>query len=120
MLWGAVDGAQRIALVTPLLVLVLVALAVAMARRRWLTLGVAGAVVAGVSLLLIGLLALTRQGVGGRVGAAVSRDAFDATWDVVARSLTNTTLIVALGAVVVAAGGLVVHFLVTRRPSPSY
>ena len=58
VLWGAVDAAQRIALVTPLLILALVALAVAMARRRWLTLGIAGTVVAAVSLVLLGLIAL--------------------------------------------------------------
>jgi hypothetical protein len=120
VLWGAVDGAQRIALVTPLLVLALVALAVAMARRRWLTLGIAGTVVAGVSLLLLGLIALARQLVGRRLDAVVSRDAFDAAWDVVARSLANTTLIVVVGAVVVAAGGFVVHLILTRRPSPAY
>ena len=89
VLWGAVDAAQRIALVTPLLVLALVALAVAMARRRWLTLGIAGAVVAGVSLLLLGLIAAARQLVGRRLDAVVSRDAFDASWDVIARSLAQ-------------------------------
>jgi hypothetical protein len=120
ILWGAVDAAQRIALVTPLLVLALVALAVAMARRRWLTLGIAGAVVAGVSLLLLGLIAAARQLVGRRLDAVVSRDAFDASWDVIARSLANTTLIIVVGALVVAAGGFVVHVILTRRPSPSY
>jgi hypothetical protein len=120
VLWGAVDAAQRIALVTPLLVLVLVALAVAMARRRWLTLGIAGTVVAGVSLLLLGLIALARQLVGRRLDAVVSRDGFDAAWDVIARSLANTTLIIVVGAVVVAAGGFVVHLILTRRPSTAY
>jgi hypothetical protein len=120
VLWGAVDAAQRLALVTPLIVLALLALAVAMARRRWLTLGIAGAVVAGVSLLVLGLIALARQLVGRRVDTVVSRDAFDATWDVIARSLTNTTLIVVLGAVIVAAGGFVVHVILTRRPAPAY
>jgi len=120
VLWGAVDAAQRIALVTPLLVLALVALAVAMARRRWLTLGIAGTVVAAVSLVLLGLIALARQLVGRRLDAVVSRDGFDAAWDVIARSLANTTLIVVVGAVVVAAGGFVVHLILTRRPSPSY
>lgn len=119
VLWGAVDAAQRIALVTPLLVLALAALAVAMARRRWLTLGIAGTVVAGVSLLLLGLIALARQLVGRRLDAVVSRDAFDAAWDVIARSLTNTTLIIVVGAAVVAAGGFVVHLILTRHPSPS-
>jgi len=120
VLWGAVDAAQRIALVTPLLVLALVALAVAMARRRWLTLGIAGTVVAGVSLLLLGSIALARQVVGRRLGAVASRDAFDAAWDVISRSLANTTLIIVVGALVVAAGGFVVHLILTRRPSPSY
>jgi hypothetical protein len=119
VLWGAVDAAQRLALVTPLIVLALLALAVAMARRRWLTLGIAGSVVAGVSLLLVGLIALAKRVVGGRVGEVVSRDAFDAAWDVIARSLTNTTLIVVVGALAVAAGGFVVHVIVERRPSPT-
>jgi hypothetical protein len=118
VLWGAVDAAQRLALVTPLLVLALLALAVAMARRRWLTLGIAGSVVAGVSLLLVGLIALAKAVVGGRVDEVVSRDAFDAAWDVIARSLTNTTLIVVVGALVVAAGGFIVHVILTRRPAP--
>jgi hypothetical protein len=120
VLWGAVDAAQRIALVTPLLVLALVALAVAMARRRWLTLGIAGTVVAGVSLLLLGLIAAARQLVGRRLDAVASRDAFDAAWDVISRSLANTTLIIVVGALVVAAGGFIVHVILTRRPSPSY
>jgi hypothetical protein len=120
VLWGAVDAAQRIALITPLLVLALVALAVAMARRRWLTLGIAGTVVAGVSLLLLGLIALARQLVGRRLDAVSSRDAFDAAWDVISRSLANTTLIIVIGAVVVAAGGVVVHLILTPRPSTSY
>ena len=120
ILWGAVDAAQRIALVTPLLVLALVALAVAMARRRWLTLGIAGTVVAGVSLLLLGLIAAARQLVSRRLDAVASRDAFDAAWDVISRSLANTTLIIVVGALVVAAGGFVVHVILTRRPSPSY
>jgi hypothetical protein len=119
ILWGAVDAAQRLALVTPLIVLALLALAVAMARRRWLTLGIAGAVVAGVSLALIGAIALAKSVVGGRVDEVASRDAFDAAWDVIARSLTNTTLIVVIGALAVAAGGFVVHVIVERRPSPS-
>jgi hypothetical protein len=120
VLWGTVDAAQRVALITPLVVLALLALAVATARRRWLALGAAGAVLAGVSLFLLGLIALARQIVGRRVDAVVSRDAFDATWDVIARSLANTTLIIVLGAVVVSAGGFVVHFILTRRPSPAY
>lgn len=120
VLWGAVDAAQRVALITPLLVLGLLALAVAMARRRWLALGIVGSVVAGVSLLLLGLIALAKQGVGRGLDAVVSRDAFDAAWDVIARSLANTTLIIVLGALVVAAGGFVVHLILTRRPSPSY
>jgi hypothetical protein len=120
VLWGVVDAAQRIALVTPLLVLAVVALAVAMARRRWLTLGVAGSVGAGVSLLLLGLIALAKQIVARRLDALVSRDAFEAAWDVIARSLTNASLIVVLGALVVAAGGFVVHLILTRRPAPSY
>jgi hypothetical protein len=120
VLWGAVDAAQRLALVTPLLVLALLALAVAMARRRWLTFGIAGVVLAAVSLLVLGVIALARQIVGRRLDAVVTRDAFDAAWDVIARSLTNTTLIIVLGAVVVAAGGFVVHLILTRRPAPAY
>jgi hypothetical protein len=120
VLWGAVDAAQRVAFLTPLLVLGVLALAVAMARRRWLTLGIAGSLVAGVSLLLLGLLALTRQVIGRRLDEVASRDAFDAAWDVIARSLTNTTLIIVLGALVVAAGGFVVHVILTRRPSPAH
>ncbi len=118
--WGAVDAAKRIAFLTPLVVLGLLALAVAMARRRWLTLGIVGSVVAGVSLLLLGLMALAKQVVGRRLDAVVSRDAFDAAWEVIARSLTNTTLIIVLGALVVAAGGFVVHLILTRRPSPAH
>jgi hypothetical protein len=117
VLWGAVDAAQRIAVLTPLLVLGLLALAVVMARRRWLTLGVAGAVVAGVSLLLLGLLALAKQGVGRGLDHVVSRDAFDAAWDVIARSLANETLIIVVGAIVVGAGGIVVDQILTRRPA---
>jgi hypothetical protein len=120
VLWGAVDAAQRLALVTPLLVLALLALAVAMARRRWLTLGIAGVLVAAVSLLVLGIVALARQIVGRRMDAVVSRDAFDAAWDVIARSLTNTTLIIVLASVVVAAGGFVVHVILTRRLAPAY
>jgi hypothetical protein len=118
--WGAGDAAKRIAFLTPLVVLGLLALAVAMARRRWLTLGIVGSVVAGVSLLLLGLMALAKQVVGRRLDAVVSRDAFDAAWEVIARSLTNTTLIIVLGALVVAAGGFVVHLILTRRPSPAH
>jgi hypothetical protein len=120
VLWGTVDASQRLALITPLVVLALLALAVAMARRRWLALGAAGAVLAGVSLLVLGLVALARQVVGRRVEAVVERDAFDAAWDVVARSLANTTLIIVLAAAVVSAGGFVVHFILTRRPAPAY
>jgi hypothetical protein len=120
VLWGAVDSAQRIALITPLLVLAILALAVAMARRRWLTVGIAGSVVAGVSLLLVVVIALAKRLVGGRLDEVVSRDAFDAAWDVIARSLTNTTLIVVLGALAVAAGGFVVRVILTRRLEPAY
>ena len=114
------DVAQRLALITPLVVLALLAVAVAMARRRWLALGAAGAVLAGVSLLVLGMVALARQVVGRRVEPVVERDAFDGAWGVIARSFANTTLIIVLAAVVVSAGGVVVHFILTRRPSPSY
>ena len=66
------------------------------------------------------MIALARQVVGRRVDAVVSRDAYDAAWDVIARSLANTTLIIVLAAAVVSAGGFVVHFILTRRPSPAY
>jgi hypothetical protein len=117
ILWGAVDGAQRIALVTPVVVLGLLALAVAMSQRRWLALGVAGSVVAGVALVLLGLLALAKQIVGRSLDPVVSRDGFDAAWDVIARSLANSTLIIVIGAVVIAAGGFVVDQILTRRPT---
>jgi hypothetical protein len=117
ILWGAVDGAQRIALLTPLVVLALLALAVAVSERRWRALGIAGAVVAGVSLLFLGVMALAKQLVGRTLDQFASRDAFDAAWDVIARSLTNSTLIIVIGALVVAAGGFVVDQILTRRPS---
>jgi hypothetical protein len=112
VLWGAVDAAQRLALVRPLMLLALLALAVAMARRRWLTLGIAGVLVAGVSLIALGIVALARRIVGRRVDAVVSRDAFDAAWDVIAQP-HHTTLIIVLAAVVLAAGGFVVHVILT-------
>ena len=117
ILWGAVDGAQRVALITPLVVLVLLALAVATSERRWRALGIAGTVVAGVSLLFLGLMALAKQLVGRGLDPFVARDAFDAAWDVIARSLANTTLIIVLGALVVAVGGFVVDQILTRRPA---
>jgi hypothetical protein len=117
ILWGAVDGAQRVALITPLVVLVLLALAVATSARRWRALGIAGTVVAGVSLLFLGLMALAKQLVGRGLDPFVARDAFDAAWDVIARSLANTTLIIVLGALVVAVGGFVVDQILTRRPA---
>jgi hypothetical protein len=117
ILWGAVDGAQRIALLTPLVVLALLALAVAVSDRRWRALGIAGVVVAGVSLIFLGLMALAKQLVGRTLDQFASRDAFDATWDVIARSLTNTTLIIVIGALVLAAGGFVVDQILTRRPT---
>jgi len=119
VLWGAMDGAQRVALLTPLVVLALLALAVAMSERRWPTLGIAGAVVAGVSLLFLGFMALAKQLVGDTLHRLASRDAFDAAWDVIARSLTNSTLITVIGALVVAAGGFAIHVILTRRPIPS-
>lgn len=120
VLWGAVDGAQRIALLTPLVVLALLALAVAFSERRWRALGIAGAVVAGVSLVFLGIMALAKQLVGRTLDQFASRDAFDAAWDVIARSLANSTLIIVLGALVVAAGGFVIDQILTRRPSPTY
>jgi hypothetical protein len=117
ILWGLVDGAQRVALVTPLVVLVLLAVAVAASDRRWRAFGIAGTVVAGVSLGFLGLIALTKQLVGQSVDPFLARDAFDAAWDVIARSLTNSTLIVVLGALVVAVGGFVVDQILTRRPA---
>jgi hypothetical protein len=117
ILWGALDGTQRTALVTPLVVLVFLALAVATSGRRWRAVGIAGTVVAGVSLLFLGLMALSKQLVGRTLDPVVSRDAFDAAWDVIARSLTNSTLIIVIGALVVAAGGFVVDQILTRRPS---
>jgi hypothetical protein len=117
ILWGVVDGAQRIALLTPLVVLALLASAVAFAERRWRALGIAGTVVAGVSLLFLGLMALAKQLVGHRVDPFVARDAFDASWDVIARSLANSTLVIVLGALVVAVGGFVVDQILTRRPA---
>ena len=118
VLWGAVDGAQRIALVTPLVVLALLALAVAFSERRWRALGIAGVVVAGVSLLFLGVMALSKQLVGRTLDQFASRDAFDAAWDVIARSLANSTLIIVIGALVVAAGGFVIDQILTRRPEP--
>lgn len=117
ILWGAIDGAQRVALVTPLVVLAFLALAVAMSERRWRALGIAGAVVAGVSLLFLGLMALAKQLVGRPLDQFAGRDAFDAAWDVIARSLANSTLIVVIGAVVVAAGGFTIDLILTRRPT---
>ena len=117
ILWVAVDGAQRIALLTPLVVLALLALAVAMSERRWRALGIAGVVVAGVSLIFLGLMALAKQLVGRTLDQFASRDAFDAAWDVIARSLANSTLIIVLGALVLAAGGFVIDQILTRRPA---
>jgi len=117
ILWGAVDGAQRVALITPLVVLVLLALAVAMSERRWRALGIAGTVVAGVSLLFLGIMALAKQVVGRSLDPFVARDAFDAAWDVIARSLANSTLIIVIGALVVAVGGFVIDQILTRRPA---
>ena len=117
ILWGAVDGAQRIALLTPLVVLALLGLAVAVSDRRWRALGIAGVVVAGVSLMFLGLMALAKQLVGRTLDQFGGRDAFDATWDVIARSLANTTLIIVIGALVVGAGGFVVDQILTRRPT---
>ena len=117
ILWGAVDGAQRIALLTPLVVLALLALAIAVADRRWRALGIAGVVVAGVSLIFLGLMALAKQLVGRTVDQFAGRDAFDAAWDVIARSLANTTLIIVLGALVVGVGGFVIDQILTRRPA---
>ena len=117
ILWGAVDGAQRIALLTPLVVLALLALAVAVSERRWRALGIAGVVVAGVSLIFLGLMALAKQLVGRTLDQFASRDAFDAAWDVIARSLTNSTLIIVLGALVLATGGFVIDQILTRRPA---
>lgn len=116
ILWGAVDGAQRIALLTPLVVLALLALAVAVSERRWRALGIAGVVVAGVSLIFLGLMALAKQLVGRTLDQFAGRDAFDAAWDVIARSLANSTLIIVLGALVLAAGGFVIDQILTRRP----
>jgi hypothetical protein len=117
ILWGAVDGAQRIALLTPLVVLALLALAVAVSDRRWRALGIAGVVVAGVSLLFLGVMALAKQLVGRTLDQFAGRDAFDAAWDVIARSLANSTLIIVLGALVLAAGGFVIDQILTRRPA---
>ena len=117
ILWGAVDGAQRIALLTPLVVLALLALAVAVSERRWRALGIAGVVVAGVSLIFLGLMALAKQLVGRTLDQFAGRDAFDAAWDVIARSLANSTLIIVLGALVLAAGGFVIDQILTRRPA---
>jgi hypothetical protein len=117
ILWGAVDGAQRIALLTPLVVLALLALAVAVSERRWRALGIAGVVVAGVSLIFLGLMALAKQLVGRTLDQFASRDAFDAAWDVIARSLANSTLIIVIGALVVAVGGFVIDQILTRRPA---
>jgi hypothetical protein len=117
VLWGAVDGARRVALLTPLVVLVVLALAVAVSQRRWRTVGIAGTVVAGASLVLLGLMALAKTLVGRILDPFVARDGFNAAWDVIARSLANTTLIVVVGAVVVGAGGFVIDQILTRRPS---
>jgi len=117
ILWGAVDGAQRIALLTPLVVLALLALAVAVSERRWRALGIVGVVVAGVSLIFLGLMALAKQLVGRTLDQFASRDAFDAAWDVIARSLANSTLIIVIGALVVAVGGFVIDQILTRRPA---
>jgi multisubunit Na+/H+ antiporter MnhB subunit len=104
-------------LVTPLVVLVLLAMAVAMSERRWRALGIVGTVVAGVSLLFLGLMALAKQVVGRSLDPFVARDAFDAAWDVIARSLANSTLIIVIGALVVAVGGFVIDQILTRRPT---
>lgn len=117
VLWGAVDGARRVALLTPLVVLVLLAIAVAVSQRRWRAVGIAGTVVAGVSLLVLGIMALSKELVGRGLDPVVARDGFDAAWDVIARSLANTTLIVVVGAVVVGAGGFVIDQILTRHPS---
>ena len=95
----------------------LLALAVAVSQRRWRMVGIAGTVVAGVSLILLGLMALAKTLVGRSVDPFVARDGFDAAWDVIARSLANTTLIVVVGAVVVGAGGFVIDQILTRRPA---
>jgi hypothetical protein len=62
-------------------------------------------------------MALAKELVGRGLDPFVGRDAFDAAWDVIARSLANTTLIIVLGALVVAVGGFVVDQLLTRRPA---
>ena len=116
-LWGAIDGARRVALLTPLVALVLLTLAVAFSQRRWRAVGVAGMVVAGVSLLVLGIMALSKELVGRSLDGVVARDGFGAAWDVIARSLANTTLLVVVGAVVVGAGGFVVDQILSRRPS---
>jgi hypothetical protein len=61
-------------------------------------------------------MALAKQLVGRTLDQYAGRDAFDAAWDVIARSLANTTLIIVIGALVVGVGGFVIEIL-TRRPA---
>jgi hypothetical protein len=73
--------------------------------------------VAGVSLIFLGLMALAKQLVGRTLDQFAGRDAFDAAWDVIARSLANTTLIIVIGALVVGVGGFVIDQILRRRPA---
>jgi hypothetical protein len=70
-----------------------------------------------VSLLFLGLMALAKQVVGRGLDPFVGRDAFDAAWDVISRSLANSTLIIVIGALIVAVGGFVIDQILTRRPT---
>jgi hypothetical protein len=121
-LWDGVDVAQRGWWILPLVAVVLLAAAIAVANRRSTMTMLVGFGVAGVALVMVGVLSVARDSLDGATGAA-DRRLVRAVWDVVVRSLREQTLVlVGIGLVLAVVAGAV-RLAVTRpsaaRPDPA-
>jgi hypothetical protein len=106
-LWLGVEVTREASWVFPLLALLTLAAAVVVAERRALVLALAGLGVAFVCLVMVLALRTGRDLLSDVVGPEVDVRAFDAGYDVVTESLVVQTAVLAVGALVTAAIGVV-------------
>lgn len=105
-LWDAVDVARRASLAFPIAALVLLAAAVLVSPRRHVMLIVIGVGMLAIAVALALLIELGRGPLSDVAGSQLSRDAFDAGYDVVGASfVAQSAVFGVLGVVLAASGG---------------
>jgi hypothetical protein len=116
-IWWGVEAMRIGSIVAVIGVIGCFAFAIGIADRRWLALGVSGIGIVVATLVVLGTSALAQSASANLIDAGVNRDAFNAIWDVLERSLQVQVLLLGLIGVAMAAAGFLVE-LGTARSEP--